>query len=234
MTCDEVRKELALGILGLGAPGKQKEIEFHAESCPDCARQMEKARAVQAGLAMKGPSTPPDWAASWRTIEAQSVQKRRFPSFSAHRRRWAFVGVSLVAAFILGAFMARIFLSGPKPASSPEVFAGVNPEAAWLGYADRLELLLVDIGNRADVERPRELVKQEKALVERILAETRMLKSLLAIEGNEERLSLLNDAEEILKKIAGDKEGDKEAERNASKIVRASTLKAKLQMFRLL
>ena len=44
--------------------------------------------------------------------------------------------------------------SGRKLRPSPEVFAGMSPESAWRGYADRLELLLVDFGNRADVERP--------------------------------------------------------------------------------
>jgi hypothetical protein len=234
MTCEEVKKDLALGILGLGAPDKQKDIDLHVESCPDCARRRKKAWAARSGLAMKDPVTPPNWVASWRKIETQSVRKRRFPIFSAHRRRWAFVGAGLVAAFILGAFMARVFLSGPKTASSPEIFAGVNSEAAWLGYADRLELLLVDIGNRADIERPKELLKQEKLLVDRILEETRTLKKILAIAGNEDQLSLLNDAEDLLNKIAGDEAGDKEAERNAAKIVRASTLKAKLHLFRLL
>ena len=105
----------------------------------------------------------------------------------------------------------------------------MDPESAWRGYADRLELLLVDFGNRAEVERPSALVRQEKAMVERILGETRALKALLSSEGDEARVSLLNDAELILARIADLRPGDKTSERSVAKIIRESPLKARLR-----
>jgi hypothetical protein len=231
MTCEEIRKELALGILGLGAPDKKKELELHAECCPDCARRMEKARNAYRELGVKEPSATPDWAVSWRKIEAGSMRKIRLQSLSARRRRWAFAGAVLVAVFILGAIAGRVFLVGPKSASSPALFSGIDPRAAWPGYADRLELLLVDIGNRADVERPQELVKQEKALIGRILEETRALKTILDFEDDESRLALLNEAENILAKILALRGNDKTTDEMAKGIVRSSPLKSQLQIF---
>ena len=228
MTCEDVKKELALGVLGLASPDKLKDLESHAELCRECAKRIEKARRATAAIARNEPVPPPDWEASWQAIEAQAIRKKRPRAFSTLRNRWA-LAAAVAAVFILGAVAGRLFLFRPKPAPPSDIFAGVNPESVWRGYADRLELLLVDFGNRAEVEPPRNLVKQEKALIERILVETRALKSLLAREGDDARAALLNDAEGLLAKIASLKPGDKESEKNMAKVVRESPLKSKLR-----
>jgi hypothetical protein len=228
MTCDEVQKELALGLVGLGSPGKLKEIEAHAETCRECARRLEKARTAEKALAKKEPGREPDWERSWRVIESRSIRTKRVPAFQFLRSRWALIS-AIVVVFILGAVAGRIFLFGPKASQSPDIFAGANPESAWRSYADRLELLLVDIGNRAEVDQPTAIIRQEKALVERILIETRALKSVLADEGDDARLSLLNDAERLLAQIANLKPGDKKSEQTMAKVVRESPLKSKLR-----
>ena len=228
MTCEDVKKELALGVLGLASPDKLKDLESHAELCRECAKRIEKARRATAAIARNEPVPPPDWEASWQAIEAQAIRKKRPRAFSTLRNRWA-LAVAVAAVFILGAVAGRLFLFRPKPAPPSDIFAGVNPESVWRGYADRLELLLVDFGNRAEVDRPTAIIRQERALVERILTETRALKSLLTNEGDGVRLSLLTDAERLLAQIANLKKGDKKSEQTMAKVVRESPLKSKLR-----
>ncbi len=230
MTCDEVKKELALRLVGLGAPEKSGEVKAHARACPICAESLEKFQGVEKPLAVDRPPGNPDFEASWRIIESRSLGRTRKPAFPSLNRRWALAG-AVIAVFALGALAGRIDLFGPKatPAAAPELFVGTEPESAWRGYADRLELLLVDFGNRADVERPVAYIRREKELCEHILAETRALKSLLAAQEDAARLSLLREAEALLLKIADLKPGDRASERSTAKIVRESPLKAKLR-----
>jgi predicted anti-sigma-YlaC factor YlaD len=228
MTCEDVKKELALGMLGLGSPDKQKELEIHVESCRDCAQRIGKARSAKAAIAGNEPVPPPDWDASWREIDAQALRKKRPLAFPTLRDRWALAAV-VAAVFILGAVAGRLLLFNPKPTPPSDIFAGMSPAAAWRGYADRLELLLVDIGNRAEIERTRNIIQREKALIEQLLAETRALKSLFAIQGDDARAALLNDAELILAKIVNLKPGDKKSSEEMAKIVRESPLKTKLR-----
>jgi hypothetical protein len=227
MTCEDVKKELALSMLGLGSPNKQRELGFHAESCPACAQRLEKALSAKTAIARNKPVPPPDWEASWQVIEAR-VQKKRFLALPALRHRWALVS-AVVTVFILGAVAGRIFLVNPTAAPHSDIFSGMNTETAWHGYADRLELLLVDFGNRIDVEPPPNILKQEKALIERILVETRALNSLLAREGDKSKVALLNDAELLLMHIANLRPGDKKSAGAMAKVVRESPLKSKLR-----
>lgn len=230
MTCDDVKKELALRLVGLGAPEKSGEVEVHARACPVCAESLEKVLGVEKTLAVDRPADNPDFEASWWIIESRSPGRTRKPAFPSLNRRWALAG-AVIAVLALSALAGRIFLFGPKatPAAAPEVFVGTDPKAAWSAYADRLELLLVDFGNRADVERPTDYVRRERELFEHILAETRTLKSLLADRQDAARLALLGEAEALLLKIADLKPGDRASERSTAKIVRESPLKAKLR-----
>jgi hypothetical protein len=229
MTCDEVKRELVLRLIGLGAPEKDREIEAHARTCANCAKRLEKARAAEKALKIDHLAQDADFEASWQIIEARSVGRNDRGMFSFFSRRWALAG-AIVIVFVLGAIAGRMFLFGPKKApAATDMFAEMGPELAWRNYADRLELLLVDFGNRADVERPADYVRREKALVDHILAETRALKSLLAGRDDDARLSLLREAEALLGKIADIDPTDKSAERSVAKIVRQSPLKAKLR-----
>jgi len=229
MTCEEVKKELALRLVGLGDAGKDPEIEAHAKSCSACAARWEKAgaaaRAIEAGCAVRDR----DVEASWQAIAARSFGNERREARPFPARRWALAS-GIVMIFVLGAIAGRIFLFGPKAEPAPaELSASINPESSWRAYANRLELLLVDIGNRAEVERPADYVRQEKALVEHILSETRSLRSAFAGRGDDIRLSLLNEAESLLAKIANLRPGDVKSERSVAKIVRESPLKAQLR-----
>jgi hypothetical protein len=228
MTCDDVKKELALRLVGLGATEKSGEAEVHAQTCSVCAKRLEKVQMTEKSLAGSGSVHEPDFDRSWRIIESRSFEKRGNSVLQFLHHRWALVG-GIVIVFILGAVAGRVFLFGPKTPSSPEVFAGMSPESAWRGYADRLELILVDFGNRAEIERPAALVRQEKVLVERILNETRALKALLSNDGDKVRVSLLNDAELLLSRIADLRPGDKTSEQSVAKIIRESPLKARLR-----
>ncbi len=227
MTCEDVKMELALSMLGLGSPNKQRELGFHAESCPACAQKIGKALSAKTAISRIKPVPPPDWETLWQVIEAR-VQNKRSPALPALRHRWALVA-AVVTVFILGAVAGRIFLVRPTPAPRSDIFAGMNPETAWHGYADRLELLLVDFGNRIDVEPPPNILEQEKDLIERILVETRALNSLLAQEGDKSKVGLLKDVELILMKIVKLRPGDKRSSEAMAKVVRESTLKSKLR-----
>ena len=44
MTCDDVKKELALRLVGLGAPEKSGEVKAHAQTCSACAKRLEKVQ----------------------------------------------------------------------------------------------------------------------------------------------------------------------------------------------
>jgi hypothetical protein len=230
MTCDDVKRELALRLVGLGTDEKASEVEAHARDCPTCAMRLEKARAAKKELEDEVSPQCPDFEASWEIIESQSLNKERAARLPFFRRRWVLAG-GVAAVFLLGAIAGRVFLFGPHktPAAASMPFVGTDPDAAWSAYADRLELLLVDFGNRADVERPADYLRREKELFGHILAETRALKSLLADRQDDARLSLLREAEALLTKIANLKPGDRASERNTAKIVRESPLKAKLR-----
>ena len=228
MTCEEVKKELALRLVGLGDADKVLEIEAHAKGCSACAGALEKVRSAEKAMEANRTTRCADFEASWRDIAARTFDRRqqRRPSFG---HRWALAG-GIVMIFVLGAIAGRIFVFGPKKSPAPaEMSAGLGPESSWRGYADRLELLLVDIGNRAEIERPAAFVRQEKAFVEHILAETRSLKSLLEDRNEDVRLSLLREAEALLVKIADLQTGDRDSERSITKIVRESPLKAQLR-----
>ena len=229
MTCEEVKKELALRLVGLGESGKVSEIEAHAKGCSECAARWEKVRAAERAIEAGFAVGDRDFEASWRAIAARSFESEHRGARPFLDRRWALAG-GIVMIFVLGAVAGRVFVFGPKKAPAPaELSAGLSPESSWREYANRLELLLVDIGNRAEMERPAAFVRQERAFVEHILAETRSLKSLL--EGREEdvRLSLLREAEALLAKIADLQTGDRNSERSMAKIVRESPLKARLR-----
>jgi anti-sigma factor RsiW len=118
MTCDEVKKELALRLVGLGAPEKSGEVEAHARACPVCAESLEKVLGVEKTLAVDRPAGNPDFEASWRIIESRSLGRTRKPAFPSLNRRWALAG-AVIAVFALGALAGRIFLSsGRRPLSA--------------------------------------------------------------------------------------------------------------------
>ncbi len=229
MNCEEVKKELALRLVGLGDAGKSAGIEAHVKECPACAGTLEKAITAEKTMEAERTAGGADFEKAWRGIAARSFERKERRPLPTFGRRWALAG-GIIVVFILGGLAGRIFLFGPKKAEAPAAtFADMSPETAWRGYADRLELLLVDIGNRAEVERPADYVRREKALVEHILAETRSLKSLLVNQEDDGRLSLLREAEALLVKIAKARPGDLNSERSIARIVRESPLKAQLR-----
>ena len=228
MNCEETKKELALVLGGKDDREARGRLTEHAAECPACVRKLEKALAIAAARGSQEPVQEPDWERSWREIKARSFQRRRPSLFPVGRNRWAFAA-AIVLIFVLGAIAGRIFLFGPTAAAPEAVSAEIDPESAWRAYADRLELLLIDVGNRTEVERPKDMVRLERAMVEHILAETRSLKSLLAGPGEDVRLSLLSEAEILLAKLASLKPGEKSSGRDASRLIRESALKAKLR-----
>ncbi len=228
MNCDEAKREMVLVLGGIDDRDVQERLERHATECADCAGKLEKALAIGAVRGSLTPGGEPDWEISWRAIRAGSIEKVLLKSPRILRRRWAAVG-AVAIVFVLGAIAGRLLLKKPMPAVAPQdLFAGMTPEAAWSAYADRLEILLIDVGNRKEAERPKDLVLLERAMVEHILAETRFLKSLLAGAGEDVRLSLLSEAEVLLAKIASFKFGEKSSGRDASRLIRESALRAKL------
>lgn len=228
MTCEDVPKKLIENMLGLLSPEDREELERHAKSCPACAERMEKIRMVRSAIADKETIPPPDWEVSWQVIAEKTLRKKRRFAFPMFRYHWA-LAVGLASIFILGAIAGKVIFFKPKPAPISDIFAGMNAESAWRSYADSIELLLVDFGNRAEVDRPRNIKKREKELVGRLLAETRVLKELLAQERDDARIALLNDVELILVGIANLKPGDKESAENIAKIVREGPLKSRLR-----
>jgi hypothetical protein len=227
MNCEEAKRELALVLGGIDDREARGRLAEHAAECPDCAGKLEKASAIAAARGSQKPVQEPDWERSWREIKARSFQGRRQSLFRVRRNRWAFAA-AVAVVFVLGAIAGRIFLFGPKAAAPEVVFAGMDTESAWRAYADRLELLLIDVGNRTEAERPKDMVRLERAMVEHILAETRSLKTLLAGDEEDVRVSLLTEAEILLAKIASLKPGEKSSGRDASRLVRESALRAKL------
>lgn len=228
MNCEEAKRELALVLGGIDDREARGRLVEHAAECPDCAGKLEKASAIAAARGSQKPVQEPDWERSWREIKARSIKRKRPLIFAVRRYRWAFAA-AIAVVFVLGALAGRIFLFGPKATAPETAFAGMDSESAWRAYADRLELLLIDVGNRTEVERPKYMVRLERDMVEHILAETRTLKSLLGGEGDDVRLSLLAEAEELLAKIARLRSGEKSATQDASRLVRESALKAKLR-----
>jgi len=228
MNCEEAKRELALVLGGKDDREARGRLAEHAAECPDCAGKLDKALAIAAARGSQEPVREPDWERSWREIKARSFRRRRPSLFRVRRNRWAFAA-AVALVFILGAIAARIFLFGPKAAAPEVAIAGMDPESAWRAYADRLELLLIDVGNRTEVERPKDLVRLERAMMEHILAETRSLKSLLGAESDDIRVSLLTEAEILLARIASLKPGEKSSTQDASRLIRESALKAKLR-----
>jgi anti-sigma-K factor RskA len=88
MTCDEFRDWAAVVALDSGEPDDMRLFEEHAQTCPDCARQLDEFNAVTAALGAAVPQVDPPSALRARLFEAVRHTEQQAPDdLSVQRQR---------------------------------------------------------------------------------------------------------------------------------------------------
>lgn len=109
MRCDEIDKIIADYSVGRLSVKMEKLVREHIESCPACARELEKLNIIMAAVEESPEIEPPNWL--WNRVYNEITSPARKPSLK-ERLGWIFqkphrvlsVGVAIAAIGVAVSF----------------------------------------------------------------------------------------------------------------------------------
>ncbi len=156
MTCDAVRKLIPLYYYGELTPEEEDQAEAHIHECAACARQMEAARALAAGLDRRRMEAPASLLADCRADLAAAVRGAAAEPAQRPWRLWLEAAGATLAGFTrwrqplgaaalvaVGFFAARLVPAGSQVSTAslaPSEGVFVNVRSAQPDNSGRVRI----------------------------------------------------------------------------------------------
>jgi len=232
MNCEEARNLITIEVFGNPDPADRAALEEHLRRCPACARIFEKSAVERQPFDVPDDIPTPDWEKSWEVISSRALDRPRGFRLFGVSGKWTFAAASLLTVFILGFIVGRRFLQ--QPSDRPVLVAAgpTEPASPFKMYAESLEPVLIDFLNRGETEQPREIIELERKLIQSMLAETRLLQSLVEQSEQSRDASLqgfLEEMESLLVSMANLKPGDRDSADLLGRTIRDRQIRFKLR-----
>ena len=170
----------------------------------------------------------PDLKRSWTVISDQVLGRRRFFT-QFPMRKWALAACSLLAVFVLGYFAGKQVLSPRSARFSLPTEASAT--YSFSSYANSLKPVLIDFLNRDGVGTPDTLRLLEKQVINDMLIQTRLLKSLAAGSEDLILLELLQDLELVLISMDNLDPEDRDSTEHLASLIREKKISLRLHEY---
>lgn len=210
MNCDEFKNATIIGICGKLTADELDAMRSHALECPRCASVYERTRELHGAFAVRDDIPLPDREASWHVIRDRALKNKwRLPALLP-ARRFAMAAATVAVVFALGILVGRSVFSPGSGRTPPGVDRRYDSVYSVAGYAETVELLLIDFMNRGGQPTSDEMADLTGRVVADMLAQTRLLKRAAVREGDGSLYVLLDDIELVLISISnlGRQNGD--------------------------
>ena len=202
MTCKETEIMLVEKMFGKLSVPDLTCLEEHLRTCPACRRLAARSPDLSRQLQADGDIPLPDKEASWQVILSRTALKRR--RIPTAFWKWTTAAAGLAATVLLAVMVGRdIFFRRDKDVPIPMSAAAIS---SLPGYADGVEMVLLAALKGAGEG---DLSKAESRLIENLLLQTRILKRVVARQGDPQALELIDDIEMILTDLSHLKAGDR-------------------------
>lgn len=228
MNCDEFKDAIVAAVYGEPSMDDLDALRRHALRCPRCAPLFERTRELHGVLRVEGDITLPDKEASWRVIRDASLKPRwRIPVLFPPRRL-ATAAAVVAVVFAFGILVGRSVFS---PGNGPTALVEENAlgGASVAGYAETVELVLLDFMNRGGPPDSEEMTALTQRVAADMLGQTRVLKSAALREGDSSLYLLLEDIELVLISISNLGYQNGEVAEQLSRSIRSKLLLTRLR-----
>jgi hypothetical protein len=217
MNCQQAEKQITIAVFGKLNENQESELSEHLSQCAECRHRWEQTAPWRRQENRITRVHLPDPDRSWTTISERLSNRSRKPGPG---KIWRLVPATavLMIVFFVGLFFGRRLFFTPPDSQMPWPMA--LSEVSLETYAEFLQPILVNFSNQDGVKNPAVLRRLESRIISDLLAQTRLLKSLVTEDVNTALRELLQDLEFILTAMDNLEPGDTEASRHLAGMIR--------------
>lgn len=210
MRCKKYKEKNILYLYGELNERERAEIETHIKDCPDCARDFAYTKNVFKALDVAKSEIPEaNWENCWVEIDTQTDKKTAPQKNLILVPRWAFVAVTLIIVFIIGAFIGRLWFLPIRQVQSEASLATSSMALTLQEYFEELKPVLVEYANYSPSEKGEETITMDKEVARNLLIQNILLRSIVA-KTDPALAQLLDDVDLVLKEISNLRKEDKQ------------------------